>query len=199
MSTKVQSLGSAGSAVATILITGGTNATPIVATVTAGHGLKNGDRIAIAGVTGNTAMNGVWTVGSVGATTATLLGSAGNGTYGGTAIVGRVFDQTPHMKGHSATLFFGAPGAVGTVFLDAFASYADFALATQANPGGAQFPVQNPAWTNTNGNATTTPASSSLALTAAVTGNGEEIVLPYILRCRVSAYTSGTVVPRIVA
>jgi hypothetical protein len=197
MSIKVRSLGSAGAVANCITCSSTTNATPIVATLGAGHGLKNGDKIAIAGITGNTNANGVWELASVGATTATLVGSSGNGVHGGTAIVGVVFDKTPHMKAHAGQLSMAAPGAVATVFIDAFANYADFALATQANAGGAEYPVQNPAWTNTNGNSTTTPASSSLALTAAVTGNGEEVKLSYILRARVSAYTSGQVTPRI--
>ena len=199
MSAKVQSLGSAGAAAACITLTGSTNATPIVVTLGAGHGLKNGDEIAIAGITGNTAANGVWELANVGATTATLVGSVGNGTHGGTPIVGRVFRKTPHMAKHSVALMFAAPGAVATIVLRAFANYADFAAATQNNAGGAEAPVQNPAWTNTNGNATTTPASSTLALTAAITGNGEEVKLPFIMQAVVSAYTSGTVIPRLVA
>ena len=116
---KSQSLGAASSAVAGILITGGTNATPIVATITAGHGLKDGDRIAITGVTGLTAMNGLWTVKRVTDTTYELVGSVGNGVFGGTAIVAVVCDKTPFMQNHSAVVHLGnRPGAavfVGTV------------------------------------------------------------------------------------
>jgi hypothetical protein len=68
MSLKLRSLGLMGSAARGILITGGTNATPIVATITAGHRLKDGDRIAIAGVTTLTAMNGDFSVDTVAAT-----------------------------------------------------------------------------------------------------------------------------------
>jgi hypothetical protein len=84
MALKSKSLGSAGSAVQALLITGGTNATPIVATFAANSGLKTGDRVAIAGITGLTAMNGIWELEAVTATTFKLLGSVGNGTYGGT-------------------------------------------------------------------------------------------------------------------
>ena len=74
MSLKLRSLGTMSSAARGILITGGTNATPIVATVTAGHRLKDGDRIAIAGVTTLTAMNGDWTMWcGLGATFAVML------------------------------------------------------------------------------------------------------------------------------
>ena len=83
---KALSIGSAGSAVGMHLITGGTNATPIVVTFAAESGLKTGDRIAISGITGLTAMNGEWEIEMVTATTAKLLGSVGNGTYGGTPL-----------------------------------------------------------------------------------------------------------------
>jgi hypothetical protein len=59
---KLNSLGTVSSAARGILITGGTNATPIVATLTAGHRQHNGDRIAIQGVTTLTAMNGEFTL-----------------------------------------------------------------------------------------------------------------------------------------
>src|SRR6185369_10040305 len=42
-------------------VTGATNATPIVATIT-GHGWANGDIIVIGGVLGNLAANGTWKV-----------------------------------------------------------------------------------------------------------------------------------------
>ena len=82
-----RSLGQIGAAVRGIVATGGTNAAPIVATLTAGHGLKNGDRITITGVTGLTAMNGDWTVAAAAATTIALEGSVGNGTFGGTPVI----------------------------------------------------------------------------------------------------------------
>jgi hypothetical protein len=191
MSMKTQSLGSAGSAVAGILITGGTNATPIVATITAGHGLKNGDRIAIAGVTGLTAMNGEWTLSGVTATTAILDGSVGNGTFGGTAIVGVVMDKTPFMQGHTAVLNYGDSALVGTVFLESFANFTDFA-ASDNETGGANLPIiSDITYTSTVGNATT-PASSSRAFTAG-TAYPVEVRLGHIMKFRCSAFTSGVV------
>lgn len=197
MSTKVLSLGSAGSAVAGILITGGTNATPIVATITAGHGLKNGDRIAISGVTGNTAMNGIWTLGSVGATTATLLGSAGNGVFGGTARVGVVMDQTPHMEGHSCALQMSGVALVGTIDIESYANYTDFANADNET-GGAVAPVNDPAWTASSGS-TSAPAKSTLVATAAAPVNTTEVKLGRIMRAVCTAFTSGVMNPRLVA
>lgn len=184
MSIKVKSLGTVGSAARGILITGGTNATPIVATVTAGHRLKNNDRIAIAGVTGLTSMNGDWTVGSIGATAATLLGSAGNGTYGGTAVVAAICDQTPHMYGHSAAVAIGnTPGAavfVGTVVIEG----ADSVDATQfyyTSSGVATAGF------------TSALLSGEIAIPAATAGIGItlEVKMFRYMTFRCSAYTSG--------
>lgn len=68
-------------------ISGATNATPVVLTLSLGHGLSSGDLVGIAGMGGLTSLNGkVWQLASVGATSATVIGSAGNGAYtsGGT-------------------------------------------------------------------------------------------------------------------
>lgn len=70
-------------------VTNATNATPIVITTSAAHGLSIGDIITVASVGGNTGANGTFTVSAVGSTTtATLLNSAGTGAYtsGGTWI-----------------------------------------------------------------------------------------------------------------
>lgn len=185
MSIKVRSLGSVASAARGILITSGTNATPIVATVTAGHRLKNGDRIAIAGVTTLTAMNGEFTAASVGATVATLEGSAGNGAFAGTAVVAVVCDRTPFQSRHSALVNIGnTPGQaafVGTLVLE----YADSVDATQFY------------YTNSSGVATagfnSALQSGEIAIPAATAGIGMslEVNLSRYMTCRASAYTSG--------
>jgi hypothetical protein len=195
MSIKVQSLGSVAATGRCLQISTTTNATPIVATLAAGHGLKDGDRIAIAGITGNTGANGVWTLQFTGANTARLLGSVGNGVHGGTAVVGVVCDRTPFMRNHAAALSFPGAAAVATVVVEAYANYADFALATRANAGAAIAPVLDPSVTNTNGNSTTTPASSTITNPVL----DYEVFMPYILSANVSAYTSGTVAPRLKA
>ena len=68
-------------------VTGATNASPIVITAAGPHGLSTGQNITIAGVVGNTAANGSWTVTVVDATHYSLNGSTGNAAYtsGGTA------------------------------------------------------------------------------------------------------------------
>lgn len=198
MTIKAKSIGSAGSAVQMLLVTGGTNTTPIVATFAANSGLKTGDRVAISGITGLTAMNGIWTIEAVTATTFRLLGSVGNGTYGGTPRCAQVFDQTPTMRGHSAVLQV-AGNAVGTVTLTAFESYAEFAANDNSLLGAVLAPVQTGAAQGvTNVNATSasssTKATSAIVLAATNAGSEYEVRLPYILHAEVTAYTSGTAI-----
>lgn len=66
-------------------VTAATNASPIVVTSN-GHGLSTGTRVTIAGVLGNTAANGTFTITRVDANTFSLDSSTGNGSYtsGGT-------------------------------------------------------------------------------------------------------------------
>lgn len=190
MSVKTQSLGSAGSAVAGIVVSGSTNATPIVITLAAGHGLKNGDRLALSGITGNTNANGEWTLASVGATTATLVGSVGNGTHGGTVRAAVIFDTTPLMRGHSGSIWLGG-NAVGTLDIETYESYADFAAG--ANNAGAVAPALTPSiGTNSNGS-TSTPAKTTITLAATNAGFGFECKMGRYMRAVVTAYTSGTI------
>jgi len=165
------SLGSVAAAANGITVTGASNATPIVITLGAGHGLKDGDRIQITGITGNTGANGKWTLSNVGATTATLVGSVGNGAFGGTASVGVLCDRTPFMQNHSAVVHLGnTPGAavfVGTLVIEG--SDDDGANWESALMSGQQ------------------------AIPAATAGIGTmvEVKLFQAMRMRASAYTSG--------
>ncbi len=72
------------------VVTGATNASPIVLTVPDASGYSNGQSVLVTGITGNTAANGVWTI-TVSGNNITLGGSVGNGTFGagpgGAAIV----------------------------------------------------------------------------------------------------------------
>lgn len=194
---KVLSLGSAGSAVGLHLITGGTNATPIVATFAANNGLKSGDRVAISGITGLTAMNGEWELEFVTATTFKLIGSVGNGTYGGTPRCALIFDKTPLMKLHTAELQL-AGNLVGTLLLEAFNSYAEFAAGDNSLGGAVKAPVKAaslPGITNVNATSASlvTIASSSIVVAATMAALPMEVELPRYLRVSCSAYTSGTV------
>jgi len=189
MSNKVISLGSAGSAVAGILISAASNTTPIVLALAAGHGLKNVDRLAISGITGNTGANGEFTLASVGATAATLLGSVGNGTYGGTPRAAVICDTTPHMKAHSAAMHFGG-NLVGTVDIESYESYADFAAGQ--NNAGATAPVLTPSLGTNSAGSASTPAKTTVTAAATNAGFVAEVKLAKYMRAVVTAYTSGT-------
>src|SRR4051812_34371748 len=62
------------------VVTGATNATPIVVT-SAGHGLTTGTRVTVSSVGGNTAANGTFTITRVDADTFSLNSSVGNAGY----------------------------------------------------------------------------------------------------------------------
>ena len=189
MSNKAQSLGSMGSAVAGIVVSGSTNATPIVVTLAAGHGLKNTDRLALSGITGNTNANGEWTLSNVTATTATLLGSVGNGAHGGTVRAAVINDTTPVMRNHSAVLHvFG--NAVGTVDFEAYESYADFAAGV--NTAGAIAPVLTPSFGTSSAGSGAAPAKTTLTAAATNASMPAEVKLARYMRMVCTAYTSGT-------
>lgn len=69
-------------------VSGATNATPIAITTVQDHPFATGDSVRIAGVLGNTAANGVFTITKTGAKSFTLNSSVGSGTYtsGGAAL-----------------------------------------------------------------------------------------------------------------
>ncbi len=68
-------------------INGATNASPIVISTTSAHLYATNDVIEVAGVTGNTAANGIWKITVTDPTHFQLVGSTGSGAYvsGGTA------------------------------------------------------------------------------------------------------------------
>lgn len=67
-------------------VSAATNAAPIAITTNAAHGLATGNVVSIAGVEGNIAANGTWTITVTGGSSFTLNSSVGNGAYtsGGT-------------------------------------------------------------------------------------------------------------------
>lgn len=201
MALKAQSLGSAGAAADLITISGSTNATPIVVTFGANHGLKDADRVAIAGITGNTGANGEWSLQFTGANTARLLGSVGNGVHGGTPRVARCFDQTPLMRDHSATLAI-IGNLVGTVTLTGFSSYEEFAANDNSLLGFVQAPILSPGEqgvTNTNATSASaaTRATSVIVVGATNAGAEYEVRLTRFMHAAVTAYTSGTVAAKV--
>lgn len=187
MSNKLRSLGSVAGATRGILLTGGTNATPIVGTFTAGHRMKDGDRIGVVGVTGLTAANGDWTVQRATDTTYRLLGSRGNGVFGGTAVVAALMDLTPHQQNHAAVVAlgqtFGQAVLVGTLVIEG----ADNRKADNTN-----FQYTDSAGALVDGFVSALK-SGEVAIPAVTAGGSMfvEVDLKRYMTVRCSAYTSG--------
>lgn len=119
MSLKRKSLGNiSGSNTSGVSISGTTNATPIVATLGANHGLRDGDKIHVSGITGNTGANGEWTLKFTGANTAQLLDSKGNGVHAGTPVVNVICDVTPFLGNHSVVAVINGNITAGTIEIE---------------------------------------------------------------------------------
>ena len=183
MSIKQRSLGTCASAARGILITAGAAATPWIATVTAGHRLKNGDRIAIAGITTQVGSNGEWSVSAVGATAATMDGSSASGNYAGTAVVAVLCDQTPFLPRHSAIAMINQPS--GAVFVGTLV----FEKADRVSAAGF---FHDLAGVDTAG-LVSALKSGEIAIPAATAGQvmALELDLARYMTMRCSAYTSG--------
>jgi hypothetical protein len=80
------------------LVSGATNATPIVVTTLSSHGLSTGDFVQVKNVTGNLAANGVYSVTVLGTTTFRLNFSSGSGPYTGGGTVTKVYSPNPSFK-----------------------------------------------------------------------------------------------------
>lgn len=146
------------------LVTGATNATPIVLTVPSGHPFKVGDQIAVSDVGGNTAANGTFYVSAVAATTVTLTtvatttNVAGNGAYtsGGSA---SVVVENRSLKLFSNNITPAQTDTAGTYTEATFTGYsaktltskystvAAWGTPTAGNPEQIAYPQQS--WTST--------------------------------------------------
>ncbi len=186
MSIKLRSLGTMSAAARGILITAGAAATPWVATVTAGHRLKNGDRIGIVGITTQVGSNGDWSVSAVGATAATMDGSSATGNYAGTAVVAVLCDQTPFLPRYSAIAAINQPS--GAVFVGTVV----FEKADQRKADNSEFGYTDSSGLYASG-FTSALKSGEIAIPAATAGQVMEIEvdLARYMTARCSAYTSG--------
>jgi hypothetical protein len=81
-------------------VTGATNATPIVVTTAAVHGVVDVSYATITGVLGNTGANGSWLVQAVTPTTLILRGSVGSGAYtsGGVLTLASTFASIAELR-----------------------------------------------------------------------------------------------------
>lgn len=198
MSLKAKSLGTMSSAAAGILITAGVAATPWVATATAGHRQKVGDRLAITGLTTFTTIpNGEFTVSATAATTLTLDGASAVGAYGGTSVVCALMDKSPFIAKHSAVVSLNDLSAAavfaGTVLLEVADSM------TTVSAGAFSY-------TNSSGVATAgfkdALMSGEIAIPAFSVASPSimvEVMMARYMRARCSAYTTGSMTANVLA
>jgi prepilin-type N-terminal cleavage/methylation domain-containing protein len=143
-------------------ITNATFATPIVIT-SAAHGLMDGDRVDIAGVVGNTAANGIWTVQVVDLNRFQLQGSVGNSAYTSGGVWASHYPSAclllalqagysgggfqPEELGTGATQIFQRGTGQVPYLVDGWGTPLEFirwpALSPDLNPGGAQAGYNN--------------------------------------------------------
>lgn len=93
-----------------LLVTGATNATPIVITTDRAHGLATADQVTIFGTLGNTAANGTWVITFISSTTFSLDTSVGSGAY--TAATGEVLLADAYLKKMTHVIRWGT-GSTG--------------------------------------------------------------------------------------
>jgi len=165
------------------LITAASNATPTVVTagsgpvgganVSANHGLANGNCIIIAGATGNTNINGTWTVGTVTATTFQLyptssgtngVAVAGNGVLGGSPYWTLAGVEAAALKLYSSNT---TPAESDTA-----ATYTELVAGSGYTTGGLTITAQFAVTTGFGWNSPTTTAAGGTGGWAGTAGTG---------------------------
>lgn len=122
-----------------LVVSDATNTSPIEITTSVAYVIATGSQVSIAGVGGNTAANGTWTVTWIGGSTFSLVGSTGNGAYtsgGAVTIPGGVpatetlitVNLTYKIKARSgglqgAALTTAASAAINTALSDGFEAF----------------------------------------------------------------------------
>lgn len=188
MSLKMKSLGTATAAARGIVMSAITTGTPLKITLTAGHRLRNNERIAIAGNAADNNTFGEWTVSGVGATTATLNGSTGSTALSGTPVIAALCDRTPFLARHSAVAMVAA--GAGAAATDGLAT-AVFEAADSMVTTGFQY-------TNSSGVATAGFKDALLDGEIAIPAFADfgalcvEVNLSRYMTFRLSSWTSGT-------
>lgn len=123
-------------------ISGATNASPIVITNN-GHGLQNGDLVDVAGVVGNTAANGIWTIANSTANTFELSGSTGNGAYASGGVANKITSPITIQAGRvrrvflfndgsgNVSLFLGSPANAASLTITGMNTFSTTSFTTQ--------------------------------------------------------------------
>lgn len=188
MSLKAKSLGSASAAARGIVMSAIDTGNPAHIVLTAGHRLKNGDRIAIAGNnTTDLGTFGEWSVSALSATSATLDGCTASAALSGTPVIAALCDRTPFLPRHSAVAIVGA--GVGAAATDG--------IATCVLEGADSMTSAGFFYTNSSGVATAgfKAAEKSGEIAVAFNDWGSvcvEVDLMRYMTFRISAWTSGT-------
>jgi hypothetical protein len=188
MSLKQQSLGSASAAARGIVMSAIDTGNPAHIVLTAGHRLRNGNRIAIAGNnTSDLGTFGEWTISGLSATSGTLEGCTAAAALSGTPVIAVLCDRTPFLPKHSAVVCVTA--GVGAAATDG--------IGTVVLEGADSVIAANFQYTNSSGVATTgfKDVTKSGEIAMAFNDFGSvfvEVDLTRYMTMRVSAWTSGT-------
>lgn len=188
MSLKLRSLGSAVAATRGIVMSAIVTGTPLHITLTAGHRLKNGDRIAIAGNAADNKTFGEWSVSGVAATDAILDGSSGDAALSGTPVIAVLCDRTPFLPRHSAVAVVGA--GAGAAATDG--------IATVVLEGADSMVSTGFQYTNSSGVATSGFKDALLSGEIAIPAFNDfgsvfvEVSLMRYMTMRITSWTSGT-------
>lgn len=182
------SLGSAVAATRGIVMSAIGTGTPLSVTLTAGHRLRNGSRIAIAGNAVDNNTFGEWSLSGIAAASAVLDGSSGAAALSGTPVVAVLCDRTPFLPGNAAVAMIsaGAGAAATDGIATALLEKADGQVATGFT------------YTNSSGVATAGFADALLSGEIAIPAFNDfgaicvEVKLARYMTLRLSAWTSGT-------
>jgi hypothetical protein len=183
---KSRSLGSASAAARGIVASALATGTPLVLTLTAGHRLKNGDRIAVAGNAADNGTFGEWSVSGVAAASATLDGSTGSTALSGTPVIAALMDKTPFLPKNAAVIAIAA--GIGAAATDGIATAVIEKADSMSNGGFAYDSSGVPT-------AGFTSALKSGEIAMAFNDFGcafVEVDLARYMTFRLSAWTSGT-------
>jgi len=184
-----KSLGTATAAARGIVMSAIVTGTPLHITLTAGHRLRNGERIAIAGNAVDNNTFGEWKVSGVAATDAILDGSTGTTALSGTPVIAALCDNTPFLSKNAAVVSVGpVPGAavtagVGTAVIEKADGFVSTGFTYTNSSGVATAGFQDAL------------KSGEIAIPAFALGGGGlfvEVDLGRYMTFRMSTWTSGT-------
>lgn len=181
-----RSLGSASAAVRGIVISALTTGTPLGIDLSAGHRQRDGDRIAICGNAADNGTFGEWTLASVAAASAKLVGATGSTALSGTPVVAALMDVTPFI--YKNTVVAAIAAGVGGAATDGIATVV---IEGADNMSGTGFTYMSGS-TPTAGLTSVLKTGEQPMAFNDFGGTFVEINLKRYMTMRLSAWTSGT-------